>query len=73
MADHPMLRWFVADHLPPDLREVSEPFGDLARTLVDRFHLVSGFQLTTSLQRLLEAKDCAVRVALLAREEATRG
>lgn len=71
MADHPMLRWFVADHLPPDLREVSEPFGDLARAMVEQFP--PGFQLTTCLQRLLEAKDCAVRVALLAREETGRG
>jgi hypothetical protein len=58
----PMLQWFEYDHLPPALRDVSRPFGELA-------HLIAGTlprnpERTVALRKLLEAKDCAVRARL---------
>lgn len=59
-----ILRYFEYDHLPAGLQDISKPFCDLARTLVDNESL-DGPELTVALRKLLEAKDCAVRAALL--------
>ena len=56
-----LMRYFVHAHLPEPLRAVSEPFGHLARTLLDM--LPDSAELTTALRKLVEAKDCAVRAA----------
>lgn len=56
-----ILRFFEYNHLPEHLREVSQPFHDLAWDMAARFE---GAELTTCLRKLLEAKDCAVRAAL---------
>lgn len=56
------LRNFRFDHLPEHLQAVSRPFHDLAVQLADR-HPRGGDQVETGLQKLLEAKDCAVRAA----------
>jgi hypothetical protein len=61
-----MLQFFVYEHLPAHLQEVSKPFGDLARQMVET--LPSNPERTVALRKLLEAKDCAVR-ALLYKEE----
>lgn len=58
----PILRYFTYDHLPPHLRDVSEPFHHLAHHLADS--LPAGPELSAGLRKLLEAKDCAVRAAL---------
>jgi hypothetical protein len=60
-ATEAILCFFAYEHLPPKLREVSEPFADLAaRVAVE----LEGPEATVCLRKLLEAKDCAVRAAL---------
>lgn len=48
--------------LPPHLAEVSEKFAELAHELVGPLAL-DGAQVTIALQKLIEAKDAAVRAA----------
>ncbi|MFJ2702964.1 hypothetical protein ACIO3R_07165 [Streptomyces sp. NPDC087428] len=57
-----LLRYFEYGHLPPHLKTVSKPCGDLAQQLADA--LPDGPELTAGLRKLLEAKDCFVRAAL---------
>lgn len=59
-------RHFEYDHLPEHLATVSRLFHDLAQELLDI--LPDGPELTVGLRKLLEAKDCAVRARLDARE-----
>jgi hypothetical protein len=61
-----LLRWFEYEHLPTELGVVSMQFHHLAHELADR--LRDGPELTTALRKLLEAKDAAVRQAILDRE-----
>lgn len=56
-----ILRFFEYGHLPPHLRKVSAPVGDLAWDMAEQFQ---GAELITGLRKLLEAKDCFVRAAL---------
>ena len=57
-----LLQFFAYEHLPPHLQAASKPFGDLARELAAT--LPANAQRDAALQRLLEAKDCAVRAVL---------
>lgn len=57
-----MMQFFAYEHLPPHLREVSQPFGELAQRIVDT--LPPNAERTAGLRKLLEAKDCAVRARL---------
>lgn len=57
-----MLQFFAFEHLAPHLREVSKPFGVLAKEMVD--NLPANAERTAGLRKLLEAKDCAVRALL---------
>lgn len=57
-----LLRYFTYEHLPPSLREISEPFAVLAHDLAARG--LDGPELTVALRKLLESKDAAVRAAL---------
>ena len=66
MNEYPILRWFTYDHLPADLQEVSAPFAELAYNLSSSLRYCA--ETSTALRKLLEAKDCAVRAALEARE-----
>ncbi len=59
---HYLMQFFSFDHLPPNLREVSEPFCTLAADL--DFKLPPNAEKTSALRKLLEAKDCAVRSIL---------
>ena len=59
---YPILRFFSSDHLPEHLRVVAEPFAALAEQ-VATIHGGSP-EVATSLRKLLEAKDCAVRAAV---------
>jgi len=56
------MQFFAYDHLPPEVAEISKPFSELARTIHDT--LPHNWQTTMALQKLLEAKDCAVRAKL---------
>lgn len=59
---HPILRFFHYRHLPPRLREVSQPFCAMAKLVVRT--LPRNAESSTALRKLLEAKDCAVRASL---------
>jgi hypothetical protein len=67
MTNLQIAKFFAHDHLPPDLARISKPFGELADTLViecSTFGVTTGGQLAVALQKLLEAKDAAVRAFL---------
>jgi hypothetical protein len=57
-----VLRYFAYEHLPPHLQDVSAPFALVARDIVAK--LPPCRERTKALDRLLEAKDCAVRAKL---------
>lgn len=61
-----LLRWFEYDHLPEHLQQIARPFAVLAGSLAGGLAEHGGAELTTALRKLLEAKDCAVRAAILA-------
>lgn len=56
-----ILQFFAYEHLPPNLRTISEPFCVLAYRFANE---LAGPELTAGLRKLLEAKDCMVRAAL---------
>lgn len=72
-AEH-VMQFFAYEHLPPHLAAVSKPFCDLARILVAEGEMPAGTavqfplprnpQRTMALNKLLEAKDHAVRALL---------
>lgn len=58
-----VLRYFNHDHLPEGpLRNTANVFAEIAIGLAENLPEVP--QTTRCLQKLLEAKDCAVRAAL---------
>lgn len=58
-----IMRWFSYDHLRDGyLRDTSQLCATLAEDMVKA--LPDGPELTTGLQKLLEAKDCFVRAAV---------
>lgn len=59
-------QFFAYAHLPPHLQAVSQPFGELAQKMMDV--LPANIELVTTLRKLLEGKDAAVR-ALVYKEE----
>lgn len=61
-----LLQFFAYEHLGPDLKAISKPFGELARDMVQL--LPRNPERTAMLRKLMEAKDCAVR-AYLAKTE----
>lgn len=61
-------RWFSWEHLPEDLARISAMYGDLAARLVTDARIPDSPEFTIALRKLLEAKDAAVRAALLAEE-----
>lgn len=56
------MQFFEYAHLPAHLQEISKPFGDLARSIVDT--LPRNPERTVALRKLLESKDAAVRAKL---------
>jgi hypothetical protein len=68
LAQEPMLRFFRYEHLRGPLAEVSAPFCEQARRIV--LTLPRHPERTVTLRKLLEAKDAAVRTALVAMEPA---
>mgnify|MGYP001263605871 CR=1 FL=1 len=59
-----IIQFFAYEHLPHCLQEVSRPFGDIARQIVET--LPRNPERTVALRKLLEAKDAAVRAKLAA-------
>ena len=57
-----ILQFFEYAHLPVHLRNISQPFHDLAMRM--SVELPQNAETTTMLRKLLEAKDCAVRSAV---------
>lgn len=57
-----LMQFFAYEHLPDHLQEISKPFGDMAKWIVD--NLPSNPERTVALHKLLEAKDCTVRAKL---------
>ena len=57
-----MLQFFVYEHLPPHLQEVSKDFCDLAHKVAQKYPMNA--ERTVTLRKLLEAKDAAVRTIL---------
>lgn len=58
----PIMKYFDFEHLPVQLQTISRPFGELAREMDEA--LPDGPEKSAGLRKLLEAKDCMVRVAL---------
>lgn len=58
MNEH-IMQYFAYGHLPPNLRDVSKPFCELATSIVDK--IPRNPERTVALRKLLEAKDAAVR------------
>jgi hypothetical protein len=63
LADH-IEQFFAYEHLPMHLQEVSWPFCELAKSMVNS--LPRNPERTVALRKLLESKDAAVR-ALVAK------
>lgn len=57
-----LLKFFDYKHLPNDLQAWSMPFHDLAHHVAKN---LDGPEATVCLRKLLEAKDCCVRAALI--------
>lgn len=63
-APHAMMQWFAYDHLRDmRLRELSANVADLAQGI--DVHIGNSAEKTAGLRKLLEAKDCFVRAAIL--------
>ena len=60
--NNPIMQHFTFRHLPHDLQVISEPFCDLAESMMRQ--LPDGPEKSAGLRKLLEAKDCAVRAFL---------
>lgn len=58
-----MLELFEYEHLPEHLQTISKPFHDLAWEVAQRPTQRPAEQMTC-LRKLLEAKDCAVRMGV---------
>jgi hypothetical protein len=58
-----MLELFAYGHLPEHLQVISKPFHDLAWVIAQRPTQRPAEQMTC-LRKLLEAKDCAVRMGV---------
>ena len=61
------IKYFSYEHLPDDLKEVSKPLAELAQWLEE--NLIDGAEKSAGMRKLLEAKDCFVRVKLDMRKE----
>lgn len=57
-----LLQFFEYRHLRPHLQGVSKPFHDLACEIVEK--IPENSERKRALEKLLEAKDCAVRASL---------
>lgn len=60
-----LLSLFTYGHLPPHLQEVSKELAEVAARMAGL--LGDGPELTAGLRKLVEAKDCFVRQAVIDR------
>lgn len=60
---HDALQWLVFSHLPENLRRWSEPFYDAALLVLDE-NSTDSPELTTALNKLVEAKDASMRAGI---------
>lgn len=64
---HPSVRHFEPlfsiDHLPSHLQPIAAPFATLAKVTLSQ--LEDGPELAAGLRKLVEAKDCLVRQAVI--------
>lgn len=60
-VDH-ALQFFTYEHLPQAMQAISKPFAELAHQMVSM--LPRNPERIKMLNKLLEAKDCAVRAAI---------
>jgi hypothetical protein len=58
----PIMKYFASAHLPPRLRAISGPIGDLASQI--DLALPDSAEKSAGLRKMLEAKVCFVRAAL---------
>lgn len=58
----PILQFFKFNHLPEHLKAVSEPFCNMAQSIV--LNLPRNPERTIALRKLLESKDAAVRAKI---------
>jgi hypothetical protein len=58
-----VLQFFKYEHLPPHLQDVSRVLSEAARKIADS--LPESAEKTVGLRKLLEAKDCFVRAAMV--------
>ena len=68
MTTRPLPTMFAFDHLSPELKAISAPFYQIAMAI---YGLPQNGENDMALRKLLEAKDCAVRGALLGKEMAS--
>lgn len=59
---NPIVKYFAFEHLPENLKRVSQPVGELAKKMEEE--LEDCQEKSAGLRKLLEAKDCFVRAAL---------
>lgn len=62
IATDNILQFFDFDHLPMHLQRVSEPFAQMAETILTTSDRCP--ERTVALRKLLESKDAAVRAAI---------
>lgn len=60
------IQYFGYTHLPEQLQKVSKPLSDLAHLMEET--LPDGPEKSAGMRKLLEAKDCFVRAALITKE-----
>jgi hypothetical protein len=60
------IQYFGYAHLPEQLQKVSKPLSDLAHLMEET--LPDGPEKSAGMRKLLEAKDCFVRAALVTKE-----
>ncbi len=58
-----IMQFFAYQHLPDHLQQISRPFGEMAKSLIQM--LPANTERNLALRKLLEAKDCAVRANLI--------
>ena len=59
-----LMMWFKYDHLPEHLQKASEPLAHIAHAMALEYG-ESGREAVAGLRKLLEAKDCFVRAAIV--------
>lgn len=55
-------KYFVYDHLPEHLQEISKPIAELQKAMEEL--LPDSAEKSAGMRKLLEAKDCFVRAKL---------